>query len=65
VLVYEFVNGEREHRERCAVCSARSRWCRPLTEALEEIIEWRRGRVLYNKALYLRASQDIAEAARA
>lgn len=63
VLVYEFVNGVCEHRDRCGVCSAGDDWCGPLRDALEVIIDWRRGRILHNKARVLRALQERAEQA--
>lgn len=62
LLVHEFVNGWYEHRICCRVCSRGGRWCSHLCDALEVILEWRRGRILHNKAIRLRALQQHEEA---
>jgi hypothetical protein len=58
VLLEEFVRVAFIHRGHCAICSAGGPWCEPLREALDALLEWRRGRELRSKAEWLRARQE-------
>jgi hypothetical protein len=61
VLVDAFVGAVLIHREGCAVCSSNRRWCRPLEDCFEGILDWRRSRALRSKAAWLRARQTARE----
>jgi hypothetical protein len=62
VLVQEFVDGEIEHRERCAICSQGGPWCKPLQEALETIIDWRERRSAHSFAIAMRRLEQLEAA---
>jgi hypothetical protein len=51
------------HRQECAVCSAGLPYCEPVKEAIEAALDWKRGRDLRSRALFLRALQNRREAA--
>jgi hypothetical protein len=66
VLINALVDAAFVHRERCPVCIKEgSAFCKPLSAAIEVVLEWRTGRHLRSKATWLRvreqARQDFAE----
>lgn len=61
LLTHELVRVAFIHRERCSICSAGSRWCEPMNEALAGLLEWREGRILRSKAEWLRVRQRARE----
>jgi hypothetical protein len=61
LLVHELVKAVHAHREACSTCKVGSPWCAPLGDALQAVVDWRRGRVLRSKAAWLRARQMAVE----
>jgi hypothetical protein len=61
VLVNELVRAGFAHRAGCSICSARAGWCEAMRDALEGLVEWRRGRELRSKAAWLRAREMVHE----
>jgi hypothetical protein len=61
VLIEELVDGIHLHRERCSICCQGDAWCRPLQEALEEVVHWRGRRLSHSYAIAMRAKQDLAD----
>lgn len=60
VLIWELVTRVREHRERCSHCEAAKRTgfpCPAVGEAIETMLDWRRGRALLSRAEHLRARE--------
>lgn len=64
VLLHEFVKAAYLHRDHCSTCRGGGPWCLPLREALEGVLEWRRGRALRSRADWLRLRNDLRAAAR-
>jgi hypothetical protein len=61
LLAHEFVKAIEAHRQGCSVCSAGGPWCKPLCEAGDGILDWRHGRELRSRAVWLRAQQIARE----
>jgi hypothetical protein len=57
------VNAVFEHKERCRVCRETSRYCTPISEAIQATVDWAEIRTLTSKAEALRAMQNRREAA--
>jgi hypothetical protein len=60
VLIWELVTRVPEHKTRCARCQAEKATgfpCPAVTEAIEAVLDWRRGRQLLSRAEWLRARQ--------
>lgn len=62
LLTWEFVNAVQQHRERCPECAAGGPWCQPLVDAFQAVLDWRQGRILFSRAAFHRAHQDIQDA---
>jgi len=61
LLIDEFCDGEREHRQRCPICMKGGPWCQPLTDALEIVLDWRERRLARSFAIALRARHDLLD----
>jgi hypothetical protein len=61
LLAHEFVRAALIHRQRCSICSAGGLWCRPLREAGDGLLDWRCGRELRSRAVWLRGQQIARE----
>jgi hypothetical protein len=62
LLCFWFAKGHYVHREHCATCALGGPYCRAMREALEAILEWRQGRILRNKAAWLRERERMSAA---
>ena len=56
LLIHELVDGYYEHVGPCD-----DRPCRHVGEAIQAVLDWRRGRQLRSRAAYLRAEQDALD----
>jgi hypothetical protein len=56
VIVWALVGAGLAHRE-CAACRRLGRYCPPMAEAVEAVLDWRRARNLLSRAEHLRALQ--------
>jgi hypothetical protein len=62
LLCFHFSRAHYLHRDHCSKCMAGGPYCRPLLDALEGILEWRTGRILANKAAWLREREAMRAA---
>jgi hypothetical protein len=62
LLVHELVDGHDNHQQGCPTCR-NGEPCRPLRDAIAIVVEWRERRVLHSQAAWLRAVQNIEDAA--
>jgi hypothetical protein len=59
LLAFHFAKAHYLHRGHCLVCGRGGPYCIPLREALEAILDWRTGRILANKAAWLREREAM------
>jgi hypothetical protein len=58
-IVWALVSGLLEHKPRCRACRE-NRFCAGSEEAVQIVVDWRRGRSLLSRAQHLRRSEDAA-----
>lgn len=63
LLTEELVDGAFNHRDGCPTCRAGDRTCQPIRDAIEVMLAWRHRRILHSQAAWLRAAQDVRDAA--
>lgn len=57
LVIQELVRAGWAHRE-CARCKMLGRWCEPMAEAAEAVLDWKRGRELRSRAAHLRRLEE-------
>jgi hypothetical protein len=62
LLSFRFSQAHYLHRELCPVCNGGGPYCRSMVAALEAILDWRTGRILANKAAWLREREAMRAA---
>jgi hypothetical protein len=62
LLCFHFAKAHFLHREHCAVCALAGPYCEAMRSALEAILDWRTGRILANKAAWLREREAMRAA---
>jgi hypothetical protein len=62
LLCFHFARAHYIHRVRCDTCRGKGPYCVLLRSALEAILDWRTGRILANKAAWLREREAMRDA---
>jgi hypothetical protein len=62
LLCFHFAKAHFLHRKHCAKCMECGPYCRSMVAALEAMLDWRTGRILANKAAWLRERESMRAA---
>ena len=57
VLIWHLVEAAEVHQAGCWACYRLNRWCPPLADAFQAVLDWRNRRRLISRAEWLRAER--------
>jgi hypothetical protein len=60
-IAWALVNAIADHRPDCGTCQAGFPPCPRVRAAIEAVVDWRQGRILASRAVYLRSGQELID----